>query len=240
MPRGASRTIYRADTMERTDFRFAVPMALAASSIAMAGFAHDESGDGDLSDDRLAPTAIELTAGLNRIRGSFGPTAVPEVHDLDYATFLVPDGFVLDAFTVIAADVGGAFSFLAIERGPAITIPWDWTSVESPLLGWAHFGTASVGSDLLPELGLAPGAVGFTGPLPAGTYSIWIMELDMGREYSWDFGLNLTAVPTPGPACLLGAASLLARRRARDARPALGRDRTGPTGATGPAIFRPS
>jgi hypothetical protein len=101
--------------------------------------------------------------------------------------------------------VGGAFSFLGIEAGPIVSIPWDWTSIESPLFGWAHFGSSSVGRDLLPELGSAPGAIGFSGPLPAGIYTLWIMELDMGSMYSWDFGLAVTAVPAPGTAVLLAA-----------------------------------
>ncbi len=143
---------------------------------------------------------IVLSSGLNRMRGTFGPSSVPEMHDLDYATIDVPEGTVPDAFGVVAADSGRAFSFLGIEAGPVVTIPRDWTSMKSPLLGRAHFGSASVG---------------FSGPLPAGTCTLWIMELDMGSVYSWDFGLAVTAIPSPGPVDGTSAARPAPARPAR-------------------------
>jgi hypothetical protein len=182
-----------------------------ASPLA-AGIVYDESVSGDFSDDRFQPTLLTLEAGVNTLTGTFGGPEVPDVLDLDYVTITVPVGYVLDSFVVLDANVGGAFSFVGIQAGPIVTIPWDWTSVESPLLGWAHFGTASIGSDLLPEMGAAPGAVGFTGPLPAGTYALWIMELDASQPYSYSFGIGLTAVPA-APAFVAFAGVAWPRRR---------------------------
>ena len=191
-------------------------LAVLASASAHGGIiAFDEARDGDASDNRFAPTIVGLTAGVNTIRGLSGQSPTPDVHDLDYITFTVPDGFRLDNFMLQSASVGGAFSFVGLQAGPIITIPADWTSVESPLLGWAHFGSADVGLDLLPAMATSPGSVGFSGPLGAGTYALWIMELNTSEPYTYSFGLGVTAVPAPAALALAAACSLLPRRRAR-------------------------
>lgn len=197
---------------------WATALTAGAASLASAGVTYDESVSGDLSDDRLAPSTLLLGSGLNTLTGTFGISLTSDMPDLDYVTITVPVGYVLDGFTVLAANVGGAFSFVGIQAGSVVTIPYDWTSVNSPLLGWAHFGTASVGSDILGELGAAPGAGGFQGPLGAGNYTLWIMELDTSRAYSYAFGLHLAQVPAPGVLALVALAAGLAvpRRRPRE------------------------
>jgi hypothetical protein len=194
----------------------ATTLAALASAAATAQIvAFDEARDGDASDDRFAPTTVALTEGVNTLRGFSGQSPTPDVHDLDYITFTVPMGFQLESFVLQDASVGGAFSFVGLEAGPFITIPADWTSVESPLLGWAHFGSADVGLDLFPTLANSPGSVGFSGPLQAGTYALWIMELDTSEPHTYAFGLGVTAVPAPSAllvSALFGAAT---RRRSR-------------------------
>jgi hypothetical protein len=190
---------------------FALPFATADF------VAFDESVSGDASDDRFAPSTAALVAGNNTLRGLFGASATPDVHDLDYITFTVPEGHRLTSFVVADANVGGAFSFVGIQAGPIVTIPADWTSVESPLLGWAHFGTSSVGQDILAELGSAPGAEGFTGPLGAGTYALWIMELDSSDAYSYSFSLGVVEIPAPGAIAVLALGALVGSRRSKRA-----------------------
>jgi hypothetical protein len=191
------------------------PALVAAITVNLhAGLVYDEAIDGDFSDDRFQPTTLTLGAGLNTLTGTFGGPVIPDVLDLDYVTITVPQGYTLDSFLVLNANVGGAFSFIGMEAGPIVTIPWDWTQIKSPLLGWAHFGSASIGVDLLPEMGNAPGAVGFSGPLTAGTYALWIMELESGSPYDYSFGIHLTAVPgAPGLAALALVPLLRGRRR---------------------------
>lgn len=194
------------------------PIALAAASVSMARadiVVFDEASDGDASDDRFAPTMVGLAAGVNTIRGSFGQSPTIDVHDLDYISFTVPEGFQLETFMLQSANVGGAFSFVGLQAGPIITIPADWTSIETPLLGWAHFGTADVGQDLLAYMRVSPGSVGFSGPLQAGTYALWIMEFNT-EVHTYSFGLGVTAVP--GPSGLAAALALGAIRRRRDRR----------------------
>jgi hypothetical protein len=191
-------------------------IAFVSTPIASANLVvFDEARDGDASDNRFAPTTVALAAGVNTIRGFSGQSPTPDVHDLDYITFTVAEGFRLDSFVLQSASAGGAFSFVGMQEGPIVTIPADWYSVESPLLGWAHFGSADVGSDLLPVMATSPGSVGFSGPLGAGTYALWIMELNTSEPYSYSFGLGVTAVPAPSVLALAAACGLLPRRRAR-------------------------
>jgi hypothetical protein len=196
----------------------AVLMALPCAAAAAEIVVFDEARDGDASDDRFAPTTVALGEGVNTLRGFSGQSPTPDVHDLDYITFTIPVGFELGSFVLQAASVGGAFSFVGLQAGPIVTIPADWTSVESPLLGWAHFGTAEVGLDLLPTIANSPGSVGFSGPLQAGTYALWIMELDTGEPHTYSFGLGVTAVPAPAALAVALAFGLYQRRRARTLR----------------------
>jgi hypothetical protein len=196
-------------------FAFAA-LASISTTVASANFvAFDEARDGDASDNRFAPTTVALGAGVNTIRGFSGQSPTPDVHDLDYITFTVPQGFHLDRFMLQSASVGGAFSFVGMQAGPIVTIPADWTSIETPLLGWAHFGSADVNLDLLPVMAASPGSVGFSGPLGAGTYALWIMELDTSVPHTYSFGLGVTAVPAPSVLALAAACGLLPRRRVR-------------------------
>lgn len=191
-----------------------VLVAMALSAPANADIiAFDESTLGDASDDRFTPTLVGLAAGRNVIRGAFGLSPKPDTFDLDYITFTVPAGHQLSAFVLDDAFVGGAFSFLAIQAGPTVTIPADWWSIDTPLLGWAHFGSGQIGLDLLPEMGAAAGSVGFSGPLPAGTYALWLMELNYSEPYTYSFGLEVTAIPAPGCLVLLASAAAFVRRR---------------------------
>lgn len=175
----------------------------------------DESTLGDFSDDRLAPTTLPLAPGVTILGGWFGASAVPDQHDLDYVTFTVPEGHVLSRMGLEEAYVGGAFSFVGMQAGPVVTIPATWTQIESPLLGWAHFGSASVGLDLLPDMAASPGSIGFTAPLPAGTYALWIMELDSSEPYRYAFNLEVTAIPAPASVAAMASVAALGKRRSR-------------------------
>ncbi|NBQ13534.1 MAG: hypothetical protein EBU31_02715 [Proteobacteria bacterium] len=197
----------------------ALPLALSAAlgaslppMQARAAIVLDEATTGDFSDDRLAPTAVTLGTGMNVIAGFSGQSPVPDMHDLDYVRFTVPVGHVLTRFLVQDAFVGGAFSFVGMQAGPEVTIPWTWSNVNSPLLGWSHFGSADIGSDLFPTMARSPGSVGFTPPLGAGTYTLWIMELDISQVSSYRFGLEVAPIPGPSAAWL---AAVLARRPRR-------------------------
>jgi hypothetical protein len=170
--------------------------ALSAGGVS-ADLSYTEAIDGELSSDRLAPTFITLTPGSNRITGTFGPSGVFDVWDLDYVTITIPAGHSLVALTLVSVSVGGAVSFIGLEEGEHITVPLE-SPDPAPLLGWTHFGNADEALDLLPAIAAGPGAMGFTPPLAARQYALWIMELDMSQTHSYSFYLSI--VPDP-PAC---------------------------------------
>lgn len=194
--------------------RIAMAACLAATSVAHGGIIFNEPISGDLSDDRFSATRLTLGAESNTITGTFGRSPVLGVPDLDYVTLTIPAGWELDRVVVLVSDVGGAFSFIGVQAGGIITNPY--TSPDpSPLLGWAHYGTASQGLDILPEIGGGAGAIGFSGPLPAGEYTFWIMELDWSFVHAYSFDFHLSPVPSPGHVWALALGIGVARRRRR-------------------------
>jgi hypothetical protein len=145
------------------------------------------------------------------------------VVDVDYVNFRVPEGFELSALLVGNATTssGALGSFIGLAAGNTMPVPADAQSATG-LLGWRHYSAADRTRNILPEMGSAgQGATGFTGPLAAGDYSLWIQELATG-SYTYRFNLQISPVPE-GSALAMALAGLgllggLARHR-RAARP---------------------
>ena len=181
-----------------------ISIAAALAGPAAAATLWDESVNGDLSNVRTAPTNLPLSMGSNTITG----TVV--AGDEDFFTVTVPAGAFFSALTLITFNSADDLAFLAIQAGPIIT------SMSSPaaMLGYIHMSAAFVGTDILDDMALGDGALGFTPPLPTGTYAMWAQQLQPQLvSYSFD----LVVIPEPSEATLLtaGLAVLaLARRRA--------------------------
>jgi hypothetical protein len=171
----------------------------------------NESVQGDLSGDRLAPTDLgALVPGTSSILGS------TITGDLDYFTFTVPAGA---AFTEMRLAAYGASNpaFIAIQMGAVFT---EAPATVNPanLLGYLHPGPSHVGSDVLDNMAasnlLLPPAQGFSVPLGPGAYVFWVQQTSpTPSSYTWD----VVVVPEPTAAALLGAglgALALVRRRA--------------------------
>jgi len=197
----------------------ALPALLAAGAAgAQANVAWDETAQGDFAGSGLVPTAIALGQGSNLVLGSTGRTA--GVVDRDYFSFTLAAGTQLDSITVLPGSsfLGtGAASFIAVQAGPQVTVNPTGGSPEG-LLGWVHYSENDVGTDILGLMGIGPGAIGFAGPLPAGTYSFWVQDTGTGvANFRFDFAVS--AVPEPAGwalalAGLAGVAGWRARRRA--------------------------
>lgn len=193
-----------------------------AASIARATD-YNEAVSGDLSGDRLNPTAILPTNGSNRV------TATSAGGDLEYFRVTIPSGQRLSAVVNVSHSGTQGLSFIGAQSGAAFTEPPSGTVVGN-LLGYAHFGpgsrppgTSTVGTDILDNIATGPGSMTFTPPLATGTYTFWAQELGGSVTYTLDFQLTATggSAPLPGPAlALLGAALAIAgvwqvrRRRA--------------------------
>jgi hypothetical protein len=197
-------------------------VVLLASALLYGAAAHgdtiyNESVSGDLSNSGLTPTLLTVSLGSNDLFGTTGKTGT--TIDRDYFTFTVPQGLKLTAITVLpGTQTLGTLgdSFIGIESGPEVTVSTAATDATG-LLGWFHYDTGDIGGNILPLMGTSGfGSTGFSGPLPAGTYSFWVQEASVGTV---PYGLEFT-VATPEPASwtmLLTGLGLLVGKTARRA-----------------------
>jgi hypothetical protein len=187
-------------------------VAAVITSPAAAVTIWDEGVDGDLSGAQAAPTLLALGLGTNSISGT------TLAGDLDFFSITVPAGTGLARLVLTAHESVDDLSFLAIESGPVIT---DLTSATN-MLGWLHPSPAFVGADILDDMALGAGAIGFAAPLGPGTYALWMQQT--GPEivaYGFDLIVEPAAVPEPPMFGLLalGLVALAAARRLRPGMP---------------------
>ena len=199
-------------------------MTLLASTFLYGMAAHgsiiyNEAVSGDLSNIFSSPTLLTVSLGLNDVFGSTGKSATTGIIDRDYFTFTVSPGEALSGITVLSGTqtlgpLGD--SFIGVESGTQLVNPQTATDATG-LLGWTHYGTDDIGVNILPLMGISSmNSTGFTGPLPAGTYSFWVQEASVGTV---NYGLEFTITPEPASWTMLltGIAALagIARRTAR-------------------------
>lgn len=177
---------------------------ILASTAANAAVIWDESVNGDLSGNRLAPNAFVLSAGTSSIR------ATSVAGDLEYVTFKLPAGHSITAVNHTSWVSNDNIGFIAVQAGTTFTQPATGTNV-GQLLGWRHFGSASLGTDILPGIGTGSGAIGFAPPLTLTDYTFWIQQTGGTATYQLDF----VVVPAPSSAGALGLLTVLALRRRR-------------------------
>jgi hypothetical protein len=174
---------------------------LAISSITSSSLATvvwDEAVNGDLSNNRTVPTPLVVGNGVNTIRGSLtGNFGDGEYYD--YVTFGIPAGYAmvaikLDALT--SANSGATIIGLAAGN----TFPTDPNGGNaSMMLGWTTAAPTGVGSDILPTMAKANyggvGNSGFSIPLAASTYSLWIQDYNTPATYQLSLVLEATVAP---------------------------------------------
>src|SRR5262249_22608840 len=144
---------------------------------------HDESVNGDLSNDQANPTHFDLVPGVSRIIGLVDGAADIQ----DWVSIKVPVGSVMTAYTNSAYTSADVQGFTGFQNGTSF-IGSAFTA--GNYAGFSHFGTGAqngsfpamnlVGVNLLPIMAdplAAPGAQGFTPPLGAGNYTFLIQQL---------------------------------------------------------------
>lgn len=159
--------------------------------LASAGAAatYDEAMQGDLSDDRLAPTPFPLNAPSSLLAGSvtFG--------ERDYFTVTVPVGAALNKIILTRYESSNARAFIGLQVGSQVTLDPSGNTSDG-LLGYMHFGFDQViPGNLLVDLArsIPPG---FSLPLPAGNYSFWVNQTEPAPTF-YEFNFT-TAVKVVG------------------------------------------
>lgn len=160
----------------------------------------------DLSNDRLAPTAITVALGHNVVRGLTGDAGSGV--DRDYFSFTIPAGAQLSELWLLpATSVSGGSSFIGMQAGPQVTVTPTGGGIEA-FYGFGHYDNSHIGSDILVTL-VGPAK----SPVPSGTYSFWVQETGGVVGYALDFVIT-PSVPEPAAAfsLALGICALACRR----------------------------
>ncbi|MFK7982907.1 MAG: 3-coathanger stack domain-containing protein [Saprospiraceae bacterium] len=147
----------------------------------------------DLSDDRMNPTVVAFSEAMDTI-SNCQKGSNPGPRDIDYFTFNVPKDTALSELVLknyVPSDVATNKAFIGIQAGTTITVdPFNPSATE--LLGGLTYGTNHIGMDILPlmrNLG-----IGFTTPLTAGDYTIWLNQT--GPESCATLQFKLTPIET--------------------------------------------
>lgn len=136
---------------------------------------YNEEIDGDFSNDHMNPTPITIVPSREI---EILSTQNGDPMDVDYFTFNIPDGselihIYIDDF--IPNNPNNTSSFIGIQAGTSFTT--DENSTTAPdLLGGTNIGISDLSFSVVPSMGNLFGAIGFSGPLPAGDYTIWLDE----------------------------------------------------------------
>jgi len=159
---------------------------------AHAATVWDETSNGDLSNNGLSPTLVVVSPGSNLVLGLTGDSG--QGVDRDYFKIIVPAGSTLTSIELLAnTAVSVGVSFIGMQAGPQLTVTPSGGGAEQ-LLASGHYGNDQIGTDLLPAIELGP-----AGPLPNGTYSVWVQDTGGPASYGFDFVLSAVAAPAAAP-----------------------------------------
>lgn len=176
--------------------------AATAALTGLAGAAdYDESVDGDLASVADGGTSFNLDLGVNSVAGTLEANPAGGIEE-DFITFTVGAGQAINSVTLTdIVFTGGNFSTgfrLYADIGAGLE------QVSS-----GSFGAGAIGVNYLTVWDLTD--VGGGPSLGAGSYGIVLAEFTPGQQYVFD----ITVVPTPGAAAVLGLGGLAAIRRRR-------------------------
>ncbi|MEM7755209.1 MAG: hypothetical protein AAF297_06195 [Planctomycetota bacterium] len=178
-------------------------ITVLAATAAVAGLAsaadYDEAIDGDLASLADGGTSFNLDVGSNSVTGVVG---IGGAIDEDFVTFTVGAGEAISSITLTDVVFTGGNTSTGFRLYTD-----DGTGFFQAASG--SFTTADIGTDYLTVWDLTD--VGGSAPIGPGTYGVLLAEFTAGQQYSFD----ITLVPTPGAAAILGLGGLAATRRRR-------------------------
>jgi hypothetical protein len=169
--------------------RTVVVICMLVVTLGQGATIWNESSQGDLSGNRNAPTTLVLSAGSNDL------FATSQGGDLEYVTVNVPPGSSMTGLFLRTYTGFDQLAFLGMQRGTTFTESPSAPNVAN-LLGWTHFGpgAGNIGADMLPTIGMAFGTQGFTPPLSAGPYTLWLQQIGGSTSYQLDFVVSPPAM----------------------------------------------
>lgn len=176
---------------------------------AFAQVIWNEGVNGDLSNDRLNPTNLQLQLGVNSLM------ATSVQGDREYVHFHLGSGMTLNQVVLVSYQGVDEIAFIGVQAGSTFTEPPTGTNVAN-LLGYTHFGPAigNVGHDILPAMGTGAGSIGFVPPLTGEDYTFWIQQTGVNAAtYQFDF----VVAPEPCSLLALAGAAFWLRRRSKTA-----------------------
>ncbi|WP_010521898.1 T9SS type A sorting domain-containing protein [Aquimarina agarivorans] len=147
---------------------------------------YDESLNGNLSTDNNNPTLIEFKPGDNRIASTqqTGDAA-------NFFTFQIPEGYELSQLIVDNYDGSDDIGFIGINNDSSIS------TAPAIFKGGLSYGTANIGTDILPAMGDAsnPAAIaitgfGFTPPLRDNQYTVWLNQTGLNSSSVLNFVIS--------------------------------------------------
>lgn len=151
----------------------------------LQSFDYHEDLSGDLSSNNTSPTSLNFVVGQNTI------TANQSVSDVDYFTFTVPVNSELSQIVLDDYQSSDDAGFIGIVNGSSF--PTDAANTNaSDLLGGLVYGLSNRGNNILSNIGALNGAQGFTGSLPAGSYSVWLNQTGADSEVYLNFIITKT------------------------------------------------
>jgi hypothetical protein len=220
------------EEMSMRAFKIGLATIAMLVSSGRAAVIWNQSSNGPLSENPLAPTSFTLSAGTNSVIAVVGGGGGSESGiDQNWVNMNIPAGLQLSNLVLasfVSTDLQG---FTGVAAGATFAGGEGAVNTTSSYLGYTHFGTGAsdnghpaqnlVGVDVLPIMGNnlvdSPGSQGFTPPLPAGSYTFLIQQMGATTNYQYDF--DVTAVPEPASLSVLGfgAVGLLMRRSRRRA-----------------------
>lgn len=177
---------------------FLLTIGLFGIALPVSAAQYDESDDGDLSNDPLSPTTIQLDGGQNRIR------ATTMEGDPEYFTLNVPElqevsNIILESY-IAEADY---YMFIAVQEGTEFKLVRGNPAANT--LGWSRFGPAYTGnpvaslgtSDVNIEMNALNSDIDVVARLSAGDYTFLLSQDSTPTTYTLNFVVSdATAVAT--------------------------------------------
>ena len=214
-------------------------LATLPATTARSQIDYNEIADGFFSTDHLDPTPIgDVGIGTNTVRGSVSNARNAATATTDVYSFGVPAGLQVDSFILTDFSSGSNVGFVGFHFGNFF--PHDAAgldAVNDTFSGYqanggstfsgttvdvegvpTFFGTVlfDQSTNNLSDLSTQLGGPGFSAPLQAGTYTVYVQETSAGAtDYEFSFGVSSASVPEPSSLALVSLSLVSSTRRSR-------------------------